>query len=248
MTNMFWDKFKQDMTRGYGEPTNNYNQNANHQVSNNSNSYNSWSNNWETQKQNNTSFTWDYFDDSLKQQKQIKRNPAKEFNPTNFINENFMDPLDYRADGNKTHKWDTNKINTNYKKTSYSTSEGFKTLANGVPYNDKNMKLENNQYKYYDSETNKYYPVYALGMNQLKEYSNHKNKNLGVWDNSIYGSLINIYHEDGSVTDGIVMDCSSAGNKSAIIDEWNANVNPNNEYVSWEFKRIGWGNTPNPKR
>ena len=247
MTNMFWNKWN-DEFRGYGEPTNNYNQNTNHQVSNNSNSYNSWSNNLGTQKQNNTSFTWDYFDDSLKQQKQIKRNPAKEFNPTNFINENFMDPLDYRADGNKTHKWDTDKMNTNYKKTSYSTSEGFKTLANGVPYNDKNMKLENNQYKYYDSETNKYYPVYALGMNQLKEYSNHKNKNLGVWDNSIYGSLINIYHEDGSVTDGIVMDCSSAGNKSAIIDEWNANVNPNNEYVSWEFKRIGWGNTPNPKR
>ena len=247
MTNMFWNKFNNEF-RGYGEPTNNYNQNVNHQVSNNSNSYNSRSNNWGTQKQNNTSFTWDYFDDSLKQQKQIKRNPAKEFNPTNFINENFMYPLDYRADGNKTHKWDTDKMNTNYKKTSYSTSEGFKTLANGVPYNDKNMKLENNQYKYYDSETDKYYPVYALGMNQLKEYSNHKNKNLGVWDNSIYGSLINIYHEDGSVTDGIVMDCSSAGNKSAIIDEWNANVNPNNEYVSWEFKRIGWGNTPNPKR
>ena len=232
MTNMFWNKFNNEF-RGYGESTNNYNQQD-------------WNNKWNEPKQNNTSnWDWNYFNN---EQKQVKRNPAKEFNPTNFINENFMDPLDYRADGNKTHKWDTDKMNTNYKKTSYSTSEGFKTLANGVPYNDKNMKLENNQYKYYDSETNKYYPVYALGMNQLKEYSNHKNKNLGVWDNSIYGSLINIYHEDGSVTDGIVMDCSSAGNKSAIIDEWNANVNPNNEYVSWEFKRIGWGNTPNPKR
>ena len=244
MTNMFWNKFNNDM-RGYGEPTNNYNQNANHQVSNNSNSYNSWSNNWGTQKQNNTSWDWNYFNDELKQEKKHP-NPAKSFNPQEFLNTEFMN--DFRADGNKTNKWDTNKMNTNYKKTSYSTSEGFKTLANGVPYNDKNMKLENNQYKYYDSETDKYYPVYALGMNQLKEYSNHKNKNLGVWDNSIYGSLINIYHEDGSVTDGIVMDCSSAGNKSAIIDEWNANVNPNNEYVSWEFKRIGWGNTPNPKR
>ena len=246
MTNMFWDKFKQDMTRGYGEPTNNYNQNANHQVSNNSNSYNSWSNNWnEPKQQDNTSWNWNYFNEELKQEKK-RPNPAKSFNPQEFLNTEFMN--DFRADGNKTNKWDTNKMNTNYKKTSYSTSEGFKTLANGVPYNDKNMKLENNQYKYYDSETDKYYPVYALGMNQLKEYSNHKNKNLGVWDNSIYGSLINIYHEDGSVTDGIVMDCSSAGNKSAIIDEWNANVNPNNEYVSWEFKRIGWGNTPNPKR
>ena len=246
MTNMFWDKFKQDMTRGYGEPNNNYNQNANHQVSNNSNSYNSWSNNWNEPKQQLDNWGgWNYFDNELKQEKK-RQNPAKSFNPQEFLNTEFMN--DFRADGNKTHRWDTKKINTNYKKTSYSTSEGFKTLANGVPYNDKNMKLENNQYKYYDSETDKYYPVYALGMNQLKEYSNHKNKNLGVWDNSIYGSLINIYHEDGSVTDGIVMDCSSAGNKSAIIDEWNANVNPNNEYVSWEFKRIGWGNTPNPKR
>ena len=42
MTNMFWNKFNNEF-RGYGEPTNNYNQNANHQVSNNSNSYNSWS-------------------------------------------------------------------------------------------------------------------------------------------------------------------------------------------------------------
>ena len=216
MTNMFWNKFNNEF-RGYGESTNNYNQQD-------------WNNKWNEPKQNNTSnWDWNYFNN---EQKQVKRNPAKEFNPTNFINENFMDPLDYRADGNKTHKWDTDKMNTNYKKTSYSTSEGFKTLANGVPYNDKNMKLENNQYKYYDSETNKYYPVYALGMNQLKEYSNHKNKNLGVWDNSIYGSLINIYHEDGSVTDGIVMDCSSAGNNSAIIDEWNGNVEPNNGEVT----------------
>ena len=150
MTNMFWNKFNNEF-RGYGESTNNYNQQD-------------WNNKWNEPKQNNTSnWDWNYFNN---EQKQVKRNPAKEFNPTNFINENFMDPLDYRADGNKTHKWDTDKMNTNYKKTSYSTSEGFKTLANGVPYNDKNMKLENNQYKYYDSETNKYYPVYALGMNQ----------------------------------------------------------------------------------
>ena len=50
MTNMFWNKWNNEF-RGYGEPTNNYNQNANHQVSNNSNSYNSWSNNWNEPKQ-----------------------------------------------------------------------------------------------------------------------------------------------------------------------------------------------------
>ena len=82
MNNMFWDKFKQDMTRGYGEPTNNYNQNANHQVSNNSNSYNSWSNNWnEPKQQDNTSWNWNYFNEQLKQDKKPS-NPAKSFNPS----------------------------------------------------------------------------------------------------------------------------------------------------------------------
>ena len=74
MTNMFWNQWNNEF-RGYGEPTNNYNQNANHQVSNNSNSYNSWSNNWGTQKQNNTSWDWNYFNEQLKQDKKPS-NPA----------------------------------------------------------------------------------------------------------------------------------------------------------------------------
>ena len=65
MTNMFWNKWNNEF-RGYREPNNNYNQNANHQQ------YQNWSNDCGTQKQNNTSFTWDYLDDSLKQKKQIK--------------------------------------------------------------------------------------------------------------------------------------------------------------------------------
>ena len=233
MTNMFWNKFNNDM-RGYGEPTNNYNQQD-------------WNNKWNEPKQNNTSnWDWTYFNN---EQKQVKRNPAKEFNPTNFINENFMDPLDYRADGNKTHRWDLDKPNTNWEKTSYGRKdEKFHTLANGVPYNDKNVKLNGNNYQYYDSETNQYHDIYALGMNQLKEYGHHANKNVNVWDNDIYGSLIDVHHADGSVTSGIIMDASSAGNKKANLDQWTEYVDPNNETVTWNFKRIGWGSTKNPKR
>ena len=166
-----------------------------------------------------------------------------------FQKENEINKNEVRANGKQTHRWDIDKPNTNFKKTTYGRKdEGFHTLANGVPYNDKNVKLNGNNYQYYDHETNQYHDIYALGMNQLKEYSNHKTKNLGVWDNSIYGSLIDVKHEDGNITSGIIMDCSLAGNKSAIIDQWCETVNPHNENVEFSFKRIGWGTTKNPKR
>lgn len=147
------------------------------------------------------------------------------------------------------HRWKLMGFNKNFKRTSYGRKdEGFHTLAIGVPYTDKNIRLNGNNYQYYDSETDRYYDIYALGMNQLKEYSNHADRNIGVWDNSIYGSIITIKHQDGRFTSGIIMDCSSAGNKEAILDQWNEYVNPNNELVDWKFKRIGWGTTKNPKR
>lgn len=236
MNNMFWNKWNNEF-RGYGEP----NQNANHQQ------YQNWSNDWGTQKQNNTSWDWNYFNDTLKEEKK-RPNPSKSFNPQEFINTEFMN-TNWRTDGNKTHRWDIDKPNTNWGKTSYGRKdEGFHTLANGVPYNDKNVKLNGNNYQYYDKETNQYHDIYALGMNQLKEYGHHKNKQVNVWDNDIYGSLIDVTHEDGTVTSGIIMDASSAGNHKANLDQWTEYVNPNNETVTFKFKRIGWGNTPNPKR
>ena len=108
------------------------------------------------------------------------------------------------------------------------------------------IRKNHSSYQYYDSETNQYHDIYALGMNQLKEYGHHANKNVNVWDNDIYGSLIDVHHADGSVTSGIIMDASSAGNKKANLDQWTEYVDPNNETVTWNFKRIGWGSTKNP--
>ena len=112
MTNMFWNKWNNDM-RGYSDPNNNYNQNTN-------------SNNWNEPKQTSSDWNWNYF--SNPQPKQS--NPSKSFDPTEFINTEFMNTnKDYRADGNKTHRWDTDKMNTNYKKTSYSNC---KTWTNSL--------------------------------------------------------------------------------------------------------------------
>ena len=239
MTNMFWNKWNNEF-RGYGEPTNNYNQNANHQQ------YQDWSNNWGTQKQNNTSFTWDYFDDSLKQQKQIKRNPAKEFNPNNFINENFMDPLDYRSNGKQTNIADYDgKKNTSWTQTSYSPKEGFHTVSLGLKYNDKLIKAENGSYKFYDESTNDWYTVYATSKKQIEKYGKGK---AACWNSDALGSLISVQYPDGHIDKGVILDVCVQADKEAKIDRWDVNVNPNNQEVTWWVDRFGFGDTKNPRK
>ena len=239
MTNMFWNKFNNEF-RGYGEPNNNYNQNANHQQ------YQNWSNDWGKQKQDSTSFTWDYFDDSLKQQKQVKRNPAKEFNPNNFINENFMDPLDYRSNGKQTNIADYDgKKNTSWTQTSYSPKEGFHTVSLGLKYNDKLIKAENGSYKFYDESTNDWYTVYATSKKQIEKYGKGK---AACWNSDALGSLISVQYPDGHIDKGVILDVCGQADKEAKIDRWDVNVNPNNQEVTWWVDRFGFGDTKNPRK
>ena len=229
---MFWNKFNNEF-RGYGEPTNNYNQNANHQVSNNSNSYNSWSNNWGTQKQNNTSWDWNYFNEQLKQDKK-PANPAKSFDPTEFINTEFMN--DFRASGKKTTYADMNGTkNTDWKKTSYSTQEGLTTTATGINVtNNPNVKLVGNSYKWHDSEYG-YVDIYAMNINQLKESAKG-----GVYTSPQYGSIIEVEDSNGNISYGAILDACGQASKEAILDKYTKNTEPNNEYISWSVKRKGF--------
>ena len=227
MNNMFWDKFKQDMTRGYGEPTNNYNQNANHQQ------YQDWSNNWGTQKQNNTSWDWNYFNEQLKQDKKPS-NPAKSFNPQEFLNTEFMN--DFRASGKKTTYADMNGTkNTDWKKTSYSTQEGLTTTATGINVtNNPNVKLVGNSYKWHDSEYG-YVDIYAMNINQLKESAKG-----GVYTSPYYGSIIEVEDSNGNISYGAILDACGQAIKEAILDKFTKNTEPNNEYISWSVKRKGF--------
>ena len=116
MTNMFWDKFKQDMTRGYGEPNNNYNQQD-------------WNNKWNEPKQQLDNWGgWNYFENQQKQQK----SPAKNFSVDEFMKTNFYNGDDMRVDGKKSNKFDMDgTINTNFLQTTYSVKqEGLHTTAN----------------------------------------------------------------------------------------------------------------------
>ena len=226
MTNMFWNKFNNEF-RGYGEPTNNYNQNANHQQ------YQDWSNNWGTQKQNNTSWDWNYFNEQLKQDKKPS-NPAKSFNPQEFLNTEFMN--DFRASGKKTTYADMNGTkNTDWKKTSYSTQEGLTTTATGINVtNNPNVKLVGNSYKWHDSEYG-YVDIYAMNINQLKESAKG-----GVYTSPYYGSIIEVEDSNGNISYGAILDACGQASKEAILDKFTKNTEPNNEYISWSVKRKGF--------
>lgn len=226
MTNMFWNKWNNEF-RGYGEPTNNYNQNANHQQ------YQDWSNNWGTQKQNNTSWDWNYFNEQLKQDKKPS-NPAKSFNPQEFLNTEFMN--DFRASGKKTTYADMNGTkNTDWKKTSYSTQEGLTTTATGINVtNNPNVKLVGNSYKWHDSEYG-YVDIYAMNINQLKESAKG-----GVYTSPYYGSIIEVEDSNGNISYGAILDACGQASKEAILDKFTKNTEPNNEYISWSVKRKGF--------
>ena len=226
MTNMFWNKWNNEF-RGYGEPNNNYNQNANHQQ------YQDWSNNWGTQKQNNTSWDWNYFNEQLKQDKKPS-NPAKSFDPQEFLNTEFMN--DFRADGKKTTYADMNGTkNTNWKKTSYSTQEGLTTTATGINVtNNPNVKLVGNSYKWHDSEYGDV-DIYAMNINQLKESAKG-----GVYTSPYYGSIIEVEDSNGNISYGAILDACGQASKEAILDKFTKNTEPNNEYISWSVKRKGF--------
>ena len=240
MTNMFWNKFNNDM-RGYGEPTNNYNQNSNHQVSNNSNSYNSWSNNWNEPKQQLDNWGgWNYFNNELKQEKK----PAKNFSMDEFMKTNFYNGDDMRVDGKKSNKFDMDgTINTNFLQTTYSVKqEGLHTTANGTHWKNGSengkvkTRVHNNAIQAFDDEYG-WSDIYAVNINMVKQMGNGK---AAVYNSKMHGTVADVYHEDGSVTQGIFLDaCGIAGSKS-VIDKWVYNQEKDNETVSFKVKRQGW--------
>ena len=220
---MFWNKWNNEF-RGYGEPNNNYNQNANHQQ------YQDWSNNWGTQKQNNTSWDWNYFNEELKQEKK-PANPAKSFDPTEFLNTEFMN--DMRADAKP--KWDTYEgaKNTNYKFTNYSVKdEGLTQASSGMKWNDKTNRVHNNYIQHYDEE---YGWVNLVAVN--KDLLTEGGKN--VWNSDLHNTILDVELDNGEHFNAMVVDhCGASGNKP-ILDIWQYNSTPNNYNGNFTVKRKG---------
>lgn len=155
----------------------------------------------------------------------------------NFINQDFFNMNDMRSDGNKTNRFDLDKPNTNWKKTSYSTQEGLTTTAIGVNVlKDKNVKLNGNAYQWKDEDYG-YCDIYAVNIDQVKEHGKGK---ASVYNSDIYGSVIEVTDSNGKKSNGIILDACGEASKKAIIDKFTKNTELNNEFVTWEVKRFGF--------
>ena len=132
--------------------------------------------------------------------------------------------------------------NEHFTQTNYSVVEekGYE-LAIGVDWNDQYVKNINNVMHYRDPQYG-YLPIYALNIDQIKEYGK-------VYDSKLFGSVIEIKYPDGSTGRGIIMDACGQCAKESKIDLWvyHDDNSKHIEDINFKFTRIGWGNDYNQR-
>ena len=163
----------------------------------------------------------------------MKTNWWEQFQKENEINKN-----ETRADGNKTNRFDTNgTMNTNFKQTTYSVKdEGLHTTANGTKWNGNKTRVNNNAIQYHDNQYG-WCDIYAVNIDQIKEHGSGK---ASVYNSKLHGSIMEVKHKDGTITNGIILDACGEARKKAIVDKWVYNQEKENEMVDWFIKRQGW--------
>ena len=135
--------------------------------------------------------------------------------------------------------------NVNYTRTYYDVDvEGGIISSYGKYWNDEDMRVENNFIQYYDEQYG-WVNVYALNVDQMKEYGT-------VVTSTVLGSIIEVKLPNESSTHyGIVLDVCGACAKAKKIDVWVKNPNVAKESnthieggVEFRFKRFGFDGEP----
>ena len=186
-----------------------------------------------------------------------------EYNPASYYQY-----YEYEADGIHPYNWNSNQAttmmvggvcsrhtsgntspymdvskngwNSHYTQTHYSVvEEGGNIVGAGVKWNDAHVKVIDNEMNYRDPQYG-YLPIYAVNINQVKEYGK-------VYGSELYGSIIEIEYPDGTVRKGIVLDACGQCAKEAKIDLWvyHDDNDKHVEDVQFKFVRFGWGNSYN---
>ena len=154
-----------------------------------------------------------------------------------FQKEEKINLNDTRTDGKQTNRFDLDKLNTNFKQTTYSVKdEGLHTTANGTKWNSDKTRINNNTIQYFDNQFG-WCDIYAVNIDQVKEHGTGK---ASVYNSKLHGSIMEVKHQDGTTTNGIILDACGEARKKAIIDKWVYNQEKENEMVDWFIKRQGW--------
>lgn len=148
---------------------------------------------------------------------------------------------DVKIDTESPHFVLDGRWNVGYTRTYYDVDvEGGVISSYGIYWNDENMRVENNFIQYHDEEYG-WVNVYALNVDQMKEYGT-------VVTSTALGSIIEVKLPNSESTHfGIVLDVCGACAKAKKIDVWvknqyeasKNNTHINNE-VEFRFKRFGF--------
>jgi hypothetical protein len=148
---------------------------------------------------------------------------------------------DVKIDTESPHFVLDGRWNIGYTRTYYDVDvEGGIISSYGIYWNDENMRVENNFIQYHDEEYG-WVNVYALNVDQMKEYGT-------VVTSTALGSIIEVKLPNSESTHfGIVLDVCGACAKDKKIDVWvknqyvasENNTHINNE-VEFRFVRFGF--------
>lgn len=148
---------------------------------------------------------------------------------------------DIKIDTESPHFVLDGRWNVGYTRTYYDVDvEGGIISSYGIYWNDENMRVENNFIQYHDEEYG-WVNVYALNVDQMKEYGT-------VVTSTALGSIIEVKLPNSESTHfGIVLDVCGACAKDKKIDVWVKNqyeASKNNTHINDEvefrFERFGF--------
>lgn len=134
-------------------------------------------------------------------------------------------------------------LNKCFIQTTYSVvEENLHTTANGTHWKNGNatkgtsMRVNNNTIQFFDKSYG-WCDVYAVNINQIKE---HGSGHAAVYNSKMHGSIMHVYHKDGRITLGIILDACGQAAKEPKIDKWVYHQEKENEVVNFTIKRFGW--------
>ena len=156
------------------------------------------------------------------------------------IGDNTLEEEDVIYNSDSPHFALDGRWNVDYTRTYYDVDvEGGVIASYGLFWNDDNMRVENNYIQYNDEQYG-WVNVYALNVDQMKEYGT-------VVTSAALGSIIEVRLPDSSSHYGIVLDVCGACAKAKKIDIWVKNqyvAIKNNTHidggVEFRFKRFGF--------
>lgn len=107
--------------------------------------------------------------------------------------------------------------NPNFTMTWYDVkTEGGIQVSHGEYWNDKNVRVHNNDIQYYDKEFG-WIQVVALNIDQVKEFGHGKG---AVVNSTMLGSVIEIQYPDGHKEEAIVLDVCGKARTERVVDRW----------------------------